>query len=46
MPQGKHKKALKKRTSKGDRGFPIATVAFYGPENIRASKVVCSIIAQ
>jgi hypothetical protein len=45
MPQGKHKKALKKRTSKGDRGFPIATVAFYGPDNNRASKVVCGIIA-
>jgi hypothetical protein len=45
MSQGKHKKALTKRVRKGEKGFPVATVAFYGPDNTRASKVVCSIIA-
>ena len=44
MSQGKHKKALTKRVRKGEKGFPVATVAFYGPDNARASKVVCSII--
>lgn len=43
MPQGKFKKALLKRARKGNRGYPVATIAFYGPDNTRASKVVCSI---
>lgn len=42
--QGKYKKLLTKMVWKGDRGFPIGTVAFYGPDNTRASKVVCGII--
>ena len=46
MPQGKYKKALLKKARKGDKGYPMATVAFYGPDNIRASKVVCSIFAE
>jgi len=44
MAQGKYKKALTKRVRKGQKGYPVATVAFYGPDNTRASKVVCSII--
>ncbi len=44
MAQGKNRKLLSKRTRKGNKGFPVATVAFYGPDNLRASKVVCSII--
>jgi len=44
MAQGKNKKLLSKRARKGDKGFPVATVAFYGPNNLLASKVVCSII--
>jgi hypothetical protein len=44
MAQGKNRKLLSKRTRKGDKGFPVATVAFYGPDNSRASKVVCAII--
>ena len=36
-------KFAKKRT-KGFRGYPVATVAFYGPDNKRASKVVVGII--
>ncbi|MBK1631297.1 hypothetical protein CKO31_11210 [Thiohalocapsa halophila] len=44
MSQGKYKKALNKRVRKGHKGYPVATIAFYGPDNTRASKVVCSII--
>ena len=44
MTQGKNRKLLSKRTRKGDKGFPVATIAFYGPDNLSASKVVCAII--
>jgi len=33
-----------KRARKGFRGFPLATVAFYGPDDQRASKLVIGII--
>src|SRR5258705_13423430 len=35
---------LAKRARKGFRGFPVATVAFYGPDDRRASKLVIGII--
>ena len=44
MVQGKNKKALVKRARKGEKGYPTATIIFYGPDNTRASKVVCSIV--
>ena len=44
MAQGKNWKLLSKKARKGDKGFPIATVAFYGADNRCASKVVCAII--
>jgi len=44
VPQGKSKKLLDKKVRKGDKGFPVATIAFYGPNNNFATKVVCSII--
>lgn len=44
MAQGRNRKSLAKRARKGQRGYPIATVAYYGPNNMRASKVVCGII--
>ena len=44
MAQGQYKKLLAKRVRKGHKGHPIATIAFYGPDNTRASKVVCCII--
>lgn len=44
MAQGRNKKLLSKRARKGNKGYPVATVAFYGPDNTRASKVVCGII--
>jgi len=36
---------LRKKAKRGFRGYPIATVAFYGPTVERASKVVASIVA-
>jgi len=44
MAQGSHKKLLTKKVRKGDKGFPVATIAFYGPNNRLATKVVCAII--
>ncbi|MEJ6472836.1 hypothetical protein [Pseudoalteromonas piscicida] len=29
---------------KGNKGFPIATIAFYGADNKSASKLVCAIV--
>ena len=36
---------LAKNARRGFRGYPLATVAFYGPDDKRASKVVVGIIA-
>ena len=35
---------LAKRSRRGFRGFPAATVAYYGPDDTRASKVVVTIV--
>ena len=35
---------LAKKARKGFRGFPVATVAFYGPDNQRANKLVIGIV--
>ena len=35
---------LAHKAEKGFRGFPIATLAFYGPDNSRASKVAVGIV--
>src|SRR6266540_2767617 len=35
---------LAKKARRGFRGFPIATIAYYGPDNIRASKVAVGIV--
>ena len=35
---------LKKKTRRGFRGYPIATIAFYGPDDKRASKVAVAIV--
>ena len=37
---------LKKKAQKGFKGYPIATVAYYGPDNKLASKVAVGIIVQ
>ena len=44
MPQGKNKKLLTKQARKGNKGFPIATIAYYGSNNKTATKLVCGII--
>ncbi len=44
MPQGKHKKLLTKKAIKGNKGFPIATIAYYGSSNKIATKIACGII--
>ena len=44
MAQGNNKKLLTKKIRKGDKGYPIATIAFYGPNNKIATKVVCAIL--
>lgn len=38
-------KRMRKKAKKGMRGWPAATIAFYGPDKSRASKVVVGIIA-
>jgi hypothetical protein len=35
---------LAKRSRRGFRGFPAATVAFYGPDSLRATRVVVTIV--
>ncbi len=37
------RKALDKKRRRGFRGYPLATVIFYGPDNNRASKVAVGI---
>jgi hypothetical protein len=37
---------LKKKAQKGFKGYPVATVAYYGPDNKLASKVAVGIIVQ
>ena len=36
---------LRKLAKRGARGYPIATLAFYGPDDKKASKAVLGIIA-
>ena len=38
------RKRLTKKAKKGFRGFPVATVAFYGPDNRRTSKLTVGIV--
>jgi hypothetical protein len=35
---------LKKKARRGFRGYPVATIAFYGPNDQRASKVAVGIV--
>ena len=38
------KKRIEKKAKRGFRGYPIASVAFYGPDLSRASKVAVGIV--
>lgn len=40
----KRRSPLSKKAAKGHRGHPVATVAYYGPDDTRASKVAVGII--
>ena len=42
----KKSKKLKKLLNKGFRGYPIATIAYYGPDNKSATKVSVGIVLQ
>ena|SRR5688572_11265376 len=42
----KTKSLLRKKAKLGMRGYPVATVAFYGPTGDRASKVAVGIIEE
>lgn len=44
MAQVNNKKLLTKRARKGHKGYPIATIAAYGPTNMLATKLVCGIV--
>jgi len=44
MPQGKFKKLISKKASKGRKGYSVATIAFYGATNKVATKLVCGIV--
>lgn len=35
---------LKKKAKQGFHGYPVATIAYYGPDDVRASKVSVGII--
>ena len=39
-------KWLRKKAKQGMRGYPVGTIAFYGPDNRRASKVAVSVIPE
>ncbi len=38
------RKRLSKKAKKGFRGWPVATVAFYGPDDTRATKLAVGIV--
>jgi hypothetical protein len=46
MLEGKAKKALSKKAKEGFKGYPIATIALYGPTDKKATKLVVGIVRQ
>jgi hypothetical protein len=44
MMEDRFLKRLRKKARKGLRGWPIATIAFYGPNLSRATKVTVGIV--
>src|SRR5919112_827276 len=46
MLKGQAVKRLGKKAKKGFRGYPVATIAFYGPDNRTATKVAVAIAAE
>jgi hypothetical protein len=43
MLRGQALKRIGKKAKKGFRGFPVATIAFYGPNHARATKIAVGI---
>ena len=43
-PIRKYKYMLEKQARRGFHGYPVATIAYYGPDDRRASKVVVGIV--
>src|SRR5882757_8296255 len=43
-PGWQPRKWIEKKARRGVNGYPVGTVAFYGPDNRRATKVVVSLI--
>jgi len=41
-----HAKSLRKKAKRGFRGYPVATIAFYGPDDKRASKVAVGLVKE
>ena len=37
---------LRRKAKKGARGYPVGTLAFYGPDDRRATKAVAAIVEQ
>ena len=35
---------LQKKAKEGFRGYPVGTVAYYGPDNTKATKLVASVL--
>jgi len=44
MMEDRFLKRLRKKARKGLRGWPIATIAFYGPNLSQATKVTVGIV--
>jgi hypothetical protein len=42
--RGLYADRLEKKTRRGHAGFPVATIAFYGPDDTRASKLVVTVL--
>jgi hypothetical protein len=43
--QDRYLKRLRKKAKRGMRGYPVATIAYYGPDLSRASKAAVGILA-
>ncbi len=44
LPAGDSRKRLQKKARRGFRGYPLGTLAFYGPDDSRASKLAAGIV--
>lgn len=44
MKKDKYKRKLEKISQKGFKGYPVATIVYYGPDSERATKTVVGII--